>query len=174
VADDLRALSERRLASMDLEYYRSKVLTPKELGGGLLENAAKGAGKTTIRKTVTGGEPVVGNPMSEEFISEIGQKFGAIEEDFKRRYRQARALLKSEGKPSSPPEAWAKVVSENYVRSDTLFMLTSLMNGQSYLGNKCLMIMFLRFMVDMRVSLMLLTHLVGHSSLMVCWSTLLK
>ena len=118
VADDLRSISDTPTASMDLEFYRSKILTPKELAGGSIENVAKGAGKATIRKTITGGEPTAGNPMSEEFISEIGQKFGAIEEDFKRRYRQARALLKAEGKPSSPPEAWAKVISENYVRSD--------------------------------------------------------
>jgi hypothetical protein len=116
VADDLQALTDKPRAGLDLEFYRSKVLTPKELAGGSIENAAKAAGKKTIAKTVGSGEPTVGNPLSEEFISEIGQKFGAIEEDFKRRYRQARALLKAEGKPSSPPEAWAKVVSENYVR----------------------------------------------------------
>jgi len=122
VADDLQALTDKPRAGLDLEFYRSNVLTPKELAGGSIENAAKAAGKATIRKTVTGGEPTVGNPMSEEFISEIGQKFGAIEEDFKRRYRQARALLKAEGKPSSPPEAWAKVVSENYVRDTVTTM----------------------------------------------------
>jgi len=122
VADDLQALSDKPLAGLDLEFYRSNVLTPKELAGGSIENVAKGAGKATIRKTVTGGEPSAGNPMSEEFISEIGQKFGAIEEDFKRRYRQARALLKKEKKPSSPPEAWAKVVSDNYVRDTVTTM----------------------------------------------------
>jgi hypothetical protein len=116
VADDLQDIGKKPTAGLDLEFYRSKVLTPKELAGGSIENAAKGAAKTQIAKTVGSGEPTVGNPLSEEFISQIGQKFGAIEEDFKRRYRQARALLKAEGKPSSPPEAWAKVVSDNYVR----------------------------------------------------------
>lgn len=124
VADDLQAIGKKpgALAGLDLEFYRSKVLTPKELAGGSIENAAKAAGKKQIAKTVGSGEPTVGNPLSEEFISEIGQKFGAIEEDFKRRYRQARALLKAEGKPSSPPEAWAKVISDNYVRDVTTTM----------------------------------------------------
>ncbi len=116
VADDLQEIGKSPTPNLDLEFYRSKVLTPKELAGGSIENAAKAAAKKQIAKTVGSGEPTVGNPMSEEFISEIGQKFGAIEEDFKRRYRQARALLKKEGKPSSPPEAWAKVISDNYVR----------------------------------------------------------
>ena len=119
VQQDVQAIAGRldtqpAQATMDLEVYTSKVLTPKEVAGGNIESLAGGVVKAGINKTVDSGVALRTSPMSDEIITELGRKFGAIPEDFKARYRQNRAL------GLNPTEAWAKTMADNYVRREVI------------------------------------------------------
>lgn len=85
--------------------YFNNVLTPKEVAGGTLEVTLKSG----VTKALDNGQGSYSDVLSMEFSEEIGQKWGSIPEDFKSKYRNARA----EG--LTAPEAWSKVMVENYI-----------------------------------------------------------
>ena len=85
--------------------YLNNVLTPKEVAGGTLEVVLKSG----VSKALDNGQGSYSDVLSMEFSEAIGQKWGSIPEDFKSKYRNARA----EG--LTAPEAWSKVMVENYI-----------------------------------------------------------
>lgn len=104
VATDVIKLRADEAPKMDLEVYKTKVLTPKEIAGGKFEQTAKVVGQTVLQE-----KPQVGSVISEEFVSEIGRKFGSMNEEFKMLRRQ------KVGEGMSPQDAWAATIVENYV-----------------------------------------------------------
>ena len=84
------------------ETYLSKVLTPRQIAGGDFESMLKGA-------TSVGDSKAGSSILSQEFSSEIANRWGSIPEDFKSKYRQARA------QGLSAPDAWSKVMVDNYI-----------------------------------------------------------
>ena len=106
VAGDVQDLQAKAAEGFEgrlgLEQYKSKVLTPKEVAGGTLENTLVAA-----TKSLANAEPQ-SNPISAAFVDEIGQKWASIPEEFKMKYRQNRGL------GLEPQEAWAKTILDNY------------------------------------------------------------
>ena len=102
---DVQSLVKGR-GAIAAEEVVSKILTPKEVAGGTLETTLKG-----FAKDATGMKPT--DPLADEFVSEVSQKWGAMYEDFQRIYKANRA----EG--LSPQEAWAKTMIQNYIRHIT-------------------------------------------------------
>ena len=102
IEQDLRNIPEG--AGFSKEAYYQKVLTPKEVAGGTLESTLK----TGVNRLLDNGE-AGSSVLSKEFVDEVSQRWGSIPEDFKAKYRQARA----EG--LSAPDAWSKVIVENYL-----------------------------------------------------------
>ena len=82
--------------------YTSKVLTPKEVASGTIQNIAK----AQIAK-LKGKTPV--NSLADELGKAITDRWGAMGEEFKMLHKQNRAI---EG--LTPADAWSKTVIENY------------------------------------------------------------
>ena len=88
------------------EQYYSKVLTPKEVAGGTMENVLVAA----TSKAIEGSKAASYSELSTEFVDAIGQRFGSIPEDFKMVLKNNRAS------GLSPQDAWATTVVDNYNR----------------------------------------------------------
>ena len=91
------------------EQYYNKILTPKEVAGGTFEAAIVGASK----KAIEGSAPQGYSLLSTEFTDAVGQRFGAISDDFKKTYRANRSA------GMSAPDAWSKTMVDNYNRQAT-------------------------------------------------------
>ena len=102
IEQDLRNIPEG--AGFSKEAYYQKVLTPKEVAGGSFESGLKSG----VNRLLDNGE-AGSSVLSKEFVDEVSQRWGSIPENFKAKYRQARA----EG--LSAPDAWSKVMVENYL-----------------------------------------------------------
>lgn len=102
IEQDLRNIPEG--AGFSKEAYYQKVLTPKEVAGGSFESGLKSG----VNRLLDNGE-ASSSVLSKEFVDEVSQRWGSIPEDFKAKYRQARA----EG--LSAPDAWSKTMVENYL-----------------------------------------------------------
>ena len=111
VSDDLRRMGEGIGPTINKTRYYNDVLKPKEVAGGTLESTIK----VGINKALGEATPS-SSVASKEFIDQIGQKWGSIDEDFKATYRAAR------GSGLSAPDAWSKTMVENYIKhaSDSL------------------------------------------------------
>jgi len=106
VASDLENISDVSISPITSKnVYYSKVLTPKEVAGGTLETVIKSG----VKRALDGAEASPKNPLSSEFLDQIGQRWGSIGEDFKSRYRQYRSA------GLSAPDAWSRVIVENYI-----------------------------------------------------------
>ena len=105
VSDDLQRIGEGTVASINKQRYYNEVLKPKEVAGGTLESTIR----VGVNKALKEYELSTSIP-SKEFIDEIGQKWGSINEDFKSVYRANRAT------GLSAPDAWSKSMVENYIR----------------------------------------------------------
>ena len=81
--------------------YTSKVLTPKEVASGTIQNIAK----AQIAK-LKGKTPV--NSVADELGKAITDRWGAMGEEFKMLHKQNRGVTKT------PADAWSKTVIENY------------------------------------------------------------
>ena len=105
VSDDLRRMGEGIGPTINKTRYYNDVLKPKEVAGGTLESTIK----VGVNKALGEATPS-SSVASKEFIDQIGQKWGSINEDFKATYRAARAS------GLSAPDAWSKTMVENYIR----------------------------------------------------------
>jgi hypothetical protein len=105
VSDDLSRIGEGTVASINKQRYYNEVLRPKEVAGGTLESTIRVGVNKALREY-----DLSTSIASKEFVDEVGQKWGSINEDFKTVYRANR----SSG--LSAPDAWSKSMVENYIR----------------------------------------------------------
>lgn len=108
VSDDLSRMSENMFPSIDKQRYYNEVLRPKEVAGGTLESTIRVGVNKALREY-----ELSTSIMSKEFVDQISQKWGSINEDFKAVYRANRAA------GISAPDAWSKSMVENYIRHAT-------------------------------------------------------
>jgi hypothetical protein len=105
VSNDLTRIGEGTVASINKQRYYNEVLRPKEVSGGTLESTIRVGVNKALREY-----ELSTSIMSKEFVDQISQKWGSINEDFKAVYRANR----SSG--LSAPDAWSKTMVENYIR----------------------------------------------------------
>jgi hypothetical protein len=127
VSDDLRRMGEGVGASINKTRYYNEILKPKEVAGGTLESTIK----VGVNKALKEGEagPSI---ISKEFVDEIAQKWGSINENFKATYRANR------GAGLSAPDAWSKTMVENYISHATDSLIDAKATGNVQLVDEIL------------------------------------
>lgn len=121
VSNDLTRIGEGTVASINKQRYYNEVLKPKEVAGGTLESTIRVGVNKALREY-----ELSNSVMSREFVDQISQKWGSINEDFKAVYRANR----SSG--LSAPDAWSKTMVENYIRhtADSIVEAKATNNGE--------------------------------------------